>query len=92
MRKKVRVINDTLCCEYCYTHFQTHKHTVYKTGLCALGHMYSNVGDLFIIGEEMLCRGVGLMDEERTDMAFRASLSTTMRLSLTAARIELYPR
>lgn len=35
---------------------------------------YNRVPDQHIIGEEMLCRGVGLMDEERTDMAFRASL------------------
>lgn len=60
-------------------------------GVYALGHMHGEIGDLCIIGEEMLCRGVGLMDEERADMAFRASLSTTMRLSLHAAHIELYP-
>lgn len=57
----------------------------------ALGHMYSGTGDLCVIGEEMLCRGVGLMDEERTDMAFRTSLSTTIKLSLNSAHIELYP-
>lgn len=53
--------------------------------------MYSEVGALYIIGEEMLLRGVCVMEEERTDMVFRATLSTTMRLSLHAACIEPYP-
>lgn len=59
--------------------------------MCVCVHSGSEIGDPCIIGEEMLCRGVGLMDEERADMAFRTSLSTTMRLSLDTAHIELYP-
>lgn len=36
--------------------------------------------DRSVIGEEMLRGGVGVMDEERAYMTFRASLYTTMRL------------
>lgn len=65
--------------------------------MCARGHMYDMIGDLCIIGEEMLLRGVGLMDEERTYTAFGGgwgggvNRSTTMRLLLDTARIELRP-
>lgn len=63
--------------------------------LCSLrqltcAHAHSTIAHL--IGEEMLFRGVGLMDEERRGWRWWGSRFTTMRLSHTAAHIELNPR
>lgn len=41
----------------------------------ACARLHTEVGDLCVIGEETQRRGVGLMDEERTDTVLRASFS-----------------